>query len=206
MSQPEHESIENQISSAQITASPELRARVRAIAVQAPASSTPTRREWPWRRGLLAAAAVAVAVTLAVGLADSGSKPSERNAALPPVAFADGTSGGAGGVDTVTLSPSRKAPKGVAASIASDLPSTPGRAQLYDAELTLKISDLSTATKRALRLTRDFNGYVRSVDYGSGTERGSAYLVLRVPIGSVQAAIVTFSALGRILDQHVSIQ
>ncbi len=47
---------------------------------------------------------------------------------------------------------------------------------------------------------------MRSVDYGSGTERGSAYLVLRVPVGSVQEAIVKFSALGRILDQHVSIQ
>ena len=58
----------------------------------------------------------------------------------------------------------------------------------------------------ALRLTRDFHGYVRSVEYGSGTERGSAYLVLRVPVGSVQEAIVKFSALGRILDQHVSIQ
>jgi hypothetical protein len=72
--------------------------------------------------------------------------------------------------------------------------------------LTLKINDLSTATKQALRLTRDFHGYVRSVDYGSGAERGSAYLVVRVPVGSVQEAIVKFSALGRILDQHVSIQ
>ena len=92
------------------------------------------------------------------------------------------------------------------AGSAGNLPATPGRAQLYDAELTLKIKDLSTATKQALRLTRDFHGYVRSVDYGSGTERGSAYLVLRVPVGSVQEAIVKFSALGRILDQHVSIQ
>src|SRR4051794_23218444 len=158
MSQPEHESIEEQIKNAQITASPELRARVRATAAQSPASSsTPTRREWPWRRGLFvfvpAAAAVAAAVTLAVGLADSGSKPSERNAAPPELAFtggaADGSAGGAGGEatssDTATPTPSRQAPKGGAASTASDLPSTPGRAQLYDAELTLKISDLSTA-------------------------------------------------------------
>jgi hypothetical protein len=34
------------------------------------------------------------------------------------------------------------------------------------------VKDLSNATKRALQLTRDFHGYVRSVDYGSGTERG----------------------------------
>ena len=31
-------------------------------------------------------------------------------------------------------------------------------------------------------------------------------MTLRVPVGSVQAAIVKFSALGRIIDQHVSIQ
>jgi hypothetical protein len=68
------------------------------------------------------------------------------------------------------------------------------------------VKDLSTTTKRALRLTQAFNGYVRSVEYGSGTERGTAYLVLRVPVGSVQDAIVRFSALGAILDQHVSIQ
>jgi hypothetical protein len=92
------------------------------------------------------------------------------------------------------------------AGSAGNLPATPGRAQLYDAELTLKISDLSAATKKALSLTREAHGYVRSVDYGSGAERGSAYLVLRVPVGSVQEAIVKFSALGRILDQHVSIQ
>ena len=113
-----------------------------------------------------------------------------------------------------TVLPAR-AEKGAAASgggastsagSAGNLPATPGRAQLYDAELTLKINDLSTATKQALRLTHDFHGYVRSVDYGSGTERGSAYLVLRVPVESVQEAIVKFSALGRILDQHVSIQ
>ena len=47
---------------------------------------------------------------------------------------------------------------------------------------------------------------MRTVEYGSGTESGSAYMTLRVPIGSVQAAIVKFSALGKILDQHVSIK
>ena len=36
MSQPDHEAIVNQIRTAQITASPELRARVREIAAQAP--------------------------------------------------------------------------------------------------------------------------------------------------------------------------
>ena len=148
--------------------------------------------------------------TLAVGLLDSGGSSSgkDRQAARPAPALPFT------GPASDTVLPAR-AEKGGAASgggastsagSAGNLPATPGRAQLYDAELTLKIKDLSTATKKALRLTRDFHGYVRSVDYGSGTERGSAYLVLRVPVGSVQEAIVKFSALGRILDQHVSIQ
>ena len=57
----------------------------------------------------------------------------------------------------------RKAP----AAARPGLPATQGRAQLYEAELTLKVANLSAATKRALRLTRSLNGYVRSVEYGS---------------------------------------
>ena len=47
---------------------------------------------------------------------------------------------------------------------------------------------------------------MRTVDYGSGTQSGRAYVVVRIPVRRVQEAIVRFSALGRILDQHVSIQ
>src|SRR5439155_8923295 len=77
--------------------------------------------------------------------------------------------------------------------------------QDYQAELGLRVRNLSRATKSALLLTRRLHGYVRSVDYGSGRKSGTAYLVVRIPIGSVQAAIVKFSALGTILSQHVSI-
>ena len=147
------------------------------------------------RAGAGVCRALAAAVALAVGLSSSGNGGSERaargeaapRATLPPAATADSKAAGRlfGG---------------------AALPATSGRAQLYEAELTLKIADLSAATKRALRLTRDFDGYVRSVEYGSGSERGSAYLVVRVPVGSVQEALVRYSALGQILDQHVSIR
>jgi Domain of unknown function (DUF4349) len=201
MSQPDQESIVNEIRSARITPSADLRARVAAIAAAAPAAEAGRpRRQLPWRRLAIvlvpACAAVVTAVALAVGLSSSGNGGSERAvhgeaappATLPLAATADSKAAGAG------------------SSGGAALPATSGRAQLYEAELTLKIADLSAATKRALRLTRDFNGYVRSVEYGSGSERGSAYLVVRVPVGSVQEALVRYSALGRILDQHVSIQ
>jgi uncharacterized protein DUF4349 len=202
MSQPE-DAILNELRSARITASPELRVRVRELAAAAPPAA-PLRRELPWRRLSLvlvpACVAVALAGALAAGLATSGKKSvgeALRREAAPartvPSAQPD-----------TSLAPLHA--KAVSGSSGAGLPTTPGRAQLYEAEVTLKVKDLSAATKRALRLTRSFNGYVRSVEYGSGAERGSAYLVLRVPVGSVQDAIVSFSALGEILDQHVSIQ
>ena len=80
------------------------------------------------------------------------------------------------------------------------------RAQLYSAEITLRVKDLSETTQDALRRTRALGGYVRSVDYGEGDGEGTARLVLRVPIARVQAAIVRYSELGTILDQHVSVQ
>jgi hypothetical protein len=144
--------------------------------------------------------AVALAGALAVGLATSGKKSPHLTSVTAAPAFSSEAQR-----DTATPAapPSAKA---AGTGGAAGLPTTPGRAQLYESELTLKVKSLSAATKRALRLTHSFNGYVRSVEYGSGTERGSAYLVLRVPVGSVQDAIVRFSALGEILDQHVSIR
>jgi hypothetical protein len=86
------------------------------------------------------------------------------------------------------------------------LPASGSRAQDYEVDMRLRVGDLSRATKRALELTRGFGGFVRSVDYGSGTAAGTADLVVRIPVGSVQAAIVRFSGLGAILEQHVSIR
>ena len=74
MSQPE---VLDQIRSARITASPELRARVRELAAVSPAAQPP-RRELPWRRWSLvlvpACLVLALAGALAVGLATSGKK------------------------------------------------------------------------------------------------------------------------------------
>ena len=204
MSQPDFLA---EIRSARIEASPELRERVRALAVAVP--PRPPRRQLPWRRWSLllvpACAALALAGALAAGLATSGKHEravvhgaAVRQAANPPV-FSTATAPAGSAKSLGPLTPN-------GGGEAAPLPATPGRAQQYEADLTLRVKDLSAATKRALRLTRSFHGYVRSVDYGSGAASGTATLVLRVPIGSIQAAIVRFSALGTILDQHVSIR
>jgi Domain of unknown function (DUF4349) len=198
MSQPDHEAILDQVRASTIEASPELRARVRAIAASA-AAETP-RRGVSWRRITLVAVpaclAAAAAVALSVGVLDSGKQHPTQAAGRERAATLSASA------DQATPAPAQKA----AGTGSANLPSTSGRAQRYEADLTLKVGDLSSATKRALRLTRGFHGYVRSVEYGSGAERGSATMVVRVPIGSVQKAIVEYSAIGQILDQHVSIE
>src|SRR6478672_4145366 len=111
MSQPDHEDIVNQIKSAQIAASPELRARVRAIAAASPAasSSPPRRRELPWRRAFLvlapAAVAVAFAATLAAGLLDSGGSPPNRFAVRDAKPSPTLPAPGPAGTVTDTVSP-----------------------------------------------------------------------------------------------------
>jgi hypothetical protein len=80
------------------------------------------------------------------------------------------------------------------------------RAQRYSALITLRVKDLSDVTQDTLRETRALGGYVRTIDYGEGSGEGTARLVVRVPIGRVQTAILRFSELGTILDQHVSVR
>src|SRR6476659_2727705 len=131
MSQPDHDAIVNEIRSAQITASPELRERVRGLAAAGPpAAPLRQKRERPWRRWTLvlvpAAIAVALAASLAIGLAGSGKKEhlsanggtaeAQRAAAPPSLPF-------------------------TAAGKAGSIPATQGRAQLYETELTLKVKD-----------------------------------------------------------------
>jgi hypothetical protein len=195
MSLPEHEAIVEQIRAARIAASQELREQVLALASAPPA---PPRRVLVRRRTALvlmpACLALAVAGALAYGLASSGTQSR-------PVAHGEA----ARTLAPTTLQQAVPRPKDSVGGGAS-IPATPGRAQRYEAELALRVKDLSAATKRALGLTRGFRGYVRSVDFGSGAERGRATLVLRVPVGSIQEALVRFSALGTIVDQHVSIR
>ena len=83
------------------------------------------------------------------------------------------------------------------------------RLQRYQATLRLRVKDvdaLSTATRRAMRLARSLGGYVGEVQYSTHAgKRGGARVVLRVPVGSVQAALTTLTGLGTILQQQTGI-
>jgi uncharacterized protein DUF4349 len=117
---------------------------------------------------------------------------------------------------TVTPTPSsptteRAAPNAVAKdafAAPTTVAPTPRRAQDVNTSITLLVddtNDLSATTQRALRITRNLGGYVQTVNYGSQTTEGTAALQVRIPVSRVQAAVVRFSDLGRILAQQTQI-
>jgi hypothetical protein len=189
MSWPENSEIAAELRASAPVAPPELRDRVRGIASREHVAAPPRRaRRLGWAFAPAVAAAMAGAIVVAVGSLDGSGTPA------PTVAAELGRA-------------EKSADALQAAGSTATSPIQPGdRAQLYLAQLTLRVDDLSGSTQRALRTTRALGGYIRTVDYGSGPKSGTADLVVRVPIDRVQQAIVRFSGLGTILDQQVSVR
>jgi hypothetical protein len=192
------------------TAAPEtVRERVRALGEPAPRRSLPVL---PWRRSLLvlapACALALVAAAVVHGVLNSGggkqtssvrgvSGEAQKGERLnPDTHFGAVTTPDFG----LSLGP-----------VAGDtvVPPNPSRRQDYEATMTLRVKDLDALTDRtneAMRLVRSYGGYVASVhQYTQTGQPGQADLVVRVPIGHVEAALVRLSDLGTVLNRQVSI-
>jgi hypothetical protein len=184
------------------TASEALRDRIAIIA----ASPPPARRSLSLRRVLMVAAPAAAVASLVAAVAvgvKSGveSQPSGEGTALrtpaPIPKRATLTQGAA------------QSPAAKDAFAAPQVPSAGrNRARDVNTSITLLVddtNDLSATTQRALRITRNLGGYVQTVNFGSETNEGTAALRVRIPVSRVQAAVVRFSDLGRILAQQTQI-
>lgn len=195
------ESILRDLRALPLDAPPTLRARVRALGEPQPGW---TLTQVPWRRALLvlAPACVLALVSAAVvhGVLSSGS-PAQRTLGaarpVPPIGAPKGA----------VRSPLALPSTGAAGDLLA--PPTAGRRQDYEASMTLRVRDLDALTDRtneAMQVVRSTGGYVASVQQSTSTgQPGEAYLVLRVPVGHVEATMVRLSELGTVLARHVSI-
>ncbi len=89
------------------------------------------------------------------------------------------------------------------------VPSDASRHQNYDASLTLRVKDLNALTDQtneAMQIVHSYGGYVASVEQTTRTgQPGEADLMLRVPVGRVEEAMVRLSELGTVLARQVSV-
>ncbi|HKY12473.1 MAG TPA: DUF4349 domain-containing protein [Gaiellaceae bacterium] len=181
------------------TAPVELRERVALIA-----AAVPPHRRWtfPVRRALLLAAPAAAVGSLAVALVVGAISSS-----TPPAP----TAGARAEIELQPLTPEAGERAGTSRDLAPRLTPAPSTRRAQDYQATLRIlvddpSDLSTATQTALRTTRRLGGYVVTVQYGTPEpSEGTANLRVRIPVSRVQAAIVSFNGLGRILAQQTQV-
>ena len=165
----------------------------------------PSRRMLPSLRRLapavaLVALAGSLCVAAAIGLVHSGSREHQVGASETSTAARDTQAG---------MSRSFPVPAWKLQARSGALAPARDRLQQYDAALTLRVHDadeLSTRTQQAMRLVRSLGGFVVSASFDVPGRRGVSTLVLRVPIGQVQAAIADLSGYGTLLAQKISIQ
>ena len=88
------------------------------------------------------------------------------------------------------------------------LPPSSTRLNKYEAWLRVRVADdrLSSATTRAMQIARAYGGYVALVDMNTPGNKGTASLVLRVPVTRVEDAVLRLGKLGEIQAQRVRIQ
>jgi hypothetical protein len=189
------ESILRDLRALQLDAPAPLRERVRALGEPEPRRTLP---HVPWRRSLLvlapACALALVSAAVVHGVLSSGAPKQQEAAVHWGAATAD--SGAAG----KALAPGLRSPL---------VPPDTGRHQDYEASMTLRVKDLDALTDRtneAMQVVRSYGGYVASVQQStSAGQPGEADLVLRVPVGHVEDAMVRLSELGTVLARQVSI-
>jgi Domain of unknown function (DUF4349) len=196
-----------QLREAPTSAPDSLRARVRALGEpEAPPSLRDRLAIFPWRRAVLVSVPVCLAVVVSAaivrGFLASGS--SGQRTTLTAV------ESGAG-----TLKGNARTPAPVFGAATTDTQrggtaaGTGGRLVDVDASLRVRVPDLdalSDRTTKAMQIARSLGGYVASVQQTTTVGRpGEADLVLRVPVGKVDTALVQLSGLGTVLDRHLSI-
>jgi hypothetical protein len=79
------------------------------------------------------------------------------------------------------------------------------RLQQQQVSMRLRVDDLSGATQKAVRRTRNLGGYLAAANYATGESAGDSSLDLRIPAQNLQKAIANFTELGTILAQQIRV-
>jgi hypothetical protein len=185
MSEASFETVLAQLRDAAPSAPDELREQVHAL------GPTDSRLRLWLRPALVAAVVAAVGVSALAALVssghDTGSEQNSARAFQPKI--------------PAHQAQAERAPRALGAPTLT----AKSRLQRQDVAMSLHVKDLSGATQEAVRTTRRLGGYIAGADYATGSKEGTSRLALRVPVANLQHAIASFTNLGTILSQHISV-
>jgi hypothetical protein len=185
MSEPSFEMVLNELREAAPPAPDRLREQVRALQ---PAQS----RIRPWLRPVALAAVIVTVAIGALAALISGSNNTRREQSV-----------------VQSLAGQKPAHKGqtdrMPGAVGAPTLTAKSRLQRQNIAMSLRVQDLSGATQSAVRTTRRLGGFVAGADYATRLEDGNSRLALRVPVANLQKAIASFTQLGTILSQHISV-
>lgn len=184
-------------------AAPEAPERLRDIVRALPAAEP--RRAVHLRPALVAAAAIIVAVSLGAAVVGGLTKTSGKQEMIVGAASDRAFRPQVGGAQE--RQPTWKAFQDKNRALDPNAPKlTAGsRLQRQDVSMSMRVKDLSGATQSAVRTTRRLGGFVAGADYSTDTTGGNSRLIVRVPGANLQKAIASFTQLGTILAQHISV-
>jgi Domain of unknown function (DUF4349) len=152
------------------------------------------------RPAVSAAIVTVLAVGVGAAILDGLSKDPAGHRNTANYFSAPPSHGSSSGTDRALLAPSRSSQAELAPTLGAK-----SRLQKQDIAMRLRVEDLSGATQSAVRTTRRLGGFVAGADYATGSKEGSSRLALRVPVANLQKAIASFTELGTILSQHISV-
>jgi hypothetical protein len=193
MSEASFEMVLNELRESAPTAPEQLRGLVRSLPAATPRFSLRIRP----------AISAAIVTMLVVGIGASiyaglrGDPAGHRNIADYSEAL---QSSGSKATTDRYPAPNRSFEKGFAPQLTAK-----SRLQKQDVAMRLRVDDLSSATQSAVRTTHRLGGFVAVADYSTDSKDGNSRLALRVPVANLQKAIVSFTNLGTILSQHISV-
>jgi hypothetical protein len=178
-------------------AAPPAPERLRGLVRSLPAATPPFSLRI--RPAVSAAIVIVLAVGVGAAILDGLSKDPAGHRNTANYFSAPPSHGSTSGTDRL-LAPSRSFQAQLAPTLGAK-----SRLQKQDIAMRLRVEDLSGATQSAVRTARRLGGFVAGADYATGSKEGSSRLALRVPVANLQKAIASFTQLGTILSQHISV-
>jgi hypothetical protein len=166
--------------------------------------STEPRRTLRFRPALAAAAAIAVAIGLGAAVIGGVTRTSNGTSTTRAAVAFEPQSSEHGAIAQPSWKATRDNAFGGATQRAPSL-TAKSRLQRQNVSMSLRVKDLSGSTQAVVRTTRRLGGFVAAADYSTGSSAGTSQLTLRIPVQNLQKAIASFTGLGTILSQHISV-